>query len=96
MRLSSTEKKALAHALEDVGGNAFLYGSRANDRERGGDIDLLVFSRTPAPYRLSKEIAVRFRMECDEKIDVLVVNPDDIPEKTRPFVEHIQKTAKPL
>jgi len=80
MRLLKEEKTALAHALQGVKGEVYLYGSRVDPDKKGGDIDLLVFTRVDSPYRLSQDIAVRFRMECDEKIDVLVVNPDHIPE----------------
>jgi predicted nucleotidyltransferase len=93
MRLLDIERKALTHALKGVEGDAYLYGSRVNPLAKGGDIDLLVFSRENSPYRLSRDIAVRFRMECDEKIDVLVINPDRISEEQKPFLKLIQREA---
>lgn len=57
---------------------------------------MLVFSKTVSPYRLSQEIAVRFRMECDEKIDVLVIDPDNIALEQEPFLNLIRKQAIPL
>ena len=96
MRLHQTELKALRHALADVDGQTFLYGSRTDDTRRGGDIDVLVYSKAASPYRLSQEIAVRFRMECDEKIDVLVVDPDHIAKEQEPFINLIRKHAIPL
>ena len=93
MRLLDVEKKALTHALKDVEGVTYLYGSRVDSAGKGGDIDLLVFSRTASPYRLSQEITVRFRMECDEQIDVLVVNPDRIAVEQKPFITLIQREA---
>ena len=93
MRLLDIEKKALTHALTGMDGVAYLYGSRVNPLAKGGDIDLLVLSRSDSPYRLSRDISVRFRMECDEKIDVLVVNPDCISEDQRPFLKLIQQEA---
>ena len=96
MRLLEQEKKALIHALEGVTGQAYLYGSRTDDRKKGGDIDVLVLARVDSPYRLSQDISVRFRMECDEKIDVLVVNPDAIPESQRSFISLIRKDAVAL
>jgi uncharacterized protein len=96
MRLHEIEKNALKHALSGVDGTAFLFGSRTDDERKGGDIDVLVYSKTASPYRLSQEIAVRFRMECDEKIDVLVVDPDHIAEEQKPFLNLIQKQAVPL
>lgn len=96
MRLLDIEKKALTHALNGVDGKAFLYGSRVNPSGRGGDIDILVYSRSESPRRLSREISVRFRMQCDEKIDVLVVNPDCISDDQKSFVKMIQREAIPL
>ncbi|MFA7370215.1 MAG: hypothetical protein WC334_11270 [Kiritimatiellales bacterium] len=73
-----------------------MYGSRTDPSRKGGDIDVLVFARVDSPYRLSQEISVRFRMECDEKIDVLVVNPDHISDEQKPFLKLIQQEAVPL
>ena len=96
MRLDEIEKNALNHALNGVDGPAFLFGSRTDDGRKGGDIDVLVYSKTGSPYRLSQEIAVRFRMECDEKIDVLVVDPDNVALEQEPFLNLIRKQAIPL
>lgn len=93
MRLLKKERDALKHALRGVDGTAYLYGSRTDESKKGGDIDVLVLARVESPYRLSQDISVRFRMECDEKIDVLVVNPDSMPESQRSFVSLIQKEA---
>ncbi len=83
-------------ALQGVDGKAYLYGSRVDPGRKGGDIDVLVFSRTPDPYRVAQDITVRFQMECDEKIDVLVVDPDHIRPEERPFVARAMETATPL
>jgi len=93
LRLCNAEKNALSHALLGLEGKAYLYGSRTDPAKKGGDIDLLVFSCTESPYRLSQKIAVRFRMSCDEKIDVMVVNPEQITEQQRPFLQLIQQHA---
>ena len=45
MRLTSEQIKIIKHCLYDVyGENAcvYLFGSRVNDTEKGGDIDLLI------------------------------------------------------
>lgn len=96
MRLLDKEKKALDKALAGVKGDAYLYGSRTDARGKGGDIDILLFSDSDSPYRLSQDITVRFQMECDEKIDVTVVDPDHIPDSQRAFVNKIQKEAVAL
>lgn len=96
MRLLDIERRALTHALKGVDGKAYLYGSRVHPSGKGGDIDLLVLSRATSSYRLSRDIAVRFRMECDEKIDVLVVDPDHVSEAQKPFLDLISREALPL
>jgi predicted nucleotidyltransferase len=93
MRLLDIEKRALTLAIKGLDGVAYLYGSRVNPLAKGGDIDLLVLSRADSPYRMARDISVRFRMECDEKIDVLVVNPDCISEEQKPFLKLIQREA---
>ena len=45
-----------------------------NDAKRGGDIDLLIFSEQPE-FELSQKISRDFFKQCEEKIDVLVINP---------------------
>lgn len=96
MRLLDIERQALAHVLKGVDGKAFLYGSRVLPSGKGGDIDVLVLSRAVSPHQLSRDIAVRFRMECDEKIDVLVVDPDHLPKEQKSFIDLIRREAVPL
>lgn len=68
MRIDTEEKKALDIALRDVVGEVYLFGSRVLDSERGGDIDILIFSGEDS-FSLSRKVATRFFMECEEKID---------------------------
>lgn len=74
MRLDPVEKKALEQVLNDVDGEVYLFGSRVDHSKRGGDIDLLVFSEED-PFELSRKIAINFFMECEEKLDVVVMHP---------------------
>lgn len=74
MRIDADEKRALDMALIDVTDEVYLFGSRTLDNEHGGDIDILIFSEED-PFTLSRKVATRFFMECEEKIDVVVINP---------------------
>jgi predicted nucleotidyltransferase len=46
MRISEIEKKIIKDAVHkyDAGAEIYLFGSRADDAKKGGDIDLLVMS----------------------------------------------------
>jgi predicted nucleotidyltransferase len=77
MRLDSTQKSALDKALKDVSGEAYLFGSRVNDQARVGDVDVLIFSDQD-PFKLSQEVSVNYFMECEEKIDVIVMDPNNL------------------
>ena len=90
MRLDHEERTALAHALLGVQGNAFLFGSRVNNAARGGDIDVLVLS-SENPYRLSQRIATAFFSMCEEKLDVVVMNPERLTPEQSAFLSIIHK-----
>ncbi len=90
MRLDGEEEKALRKALDGVEGEIFLFGSRVDDTKKGGDIDVLIFSEESA-YQLSQDIATRFFMECEEKVDVVVMNPKKLTEEQKAFLNVIQK-----
>lgn len=86
MRLDKLEKEALQFAFEGIEGDFFLFGSRANDTRKGGDIDVLVYTNQPA-YDTSKTISVRFFLKCESKIDLLVINPQNITPEQKAFIE---------
>ncbi len=84
MRLDEQEKRALFKAVRGLG-EVYLFGSRTDDSARGGDIDILIYSDEPA-FELSRRVARDFFMECEEKIDVLVVNPDEMAPEQKAFI----------
>jgi hypothetical protein len=90
MRLDKQERTALDIALKDFSGEAWLYGSRVDDTRNGGDIDILLFSRGDK-YRLSQDVAVNFFMNCEEKIDVTVMNPEALSKEEEAFLKIIRK-----
>jgi len=90
MRLSEIEKKALNEALNGVEGEVYLFGSRTDDNKKGGDIDILIFSNN-SPFELSQEVTVRFFKLCEEKIDVIVMNPNQLTREQEAFLNTIEK-----
>lgn len=90
MRLDKIERAALAKAIEGVDAEVYLFGSRVDDKKKGGDVDLLVFSEED-PYHLSRQISVRFFMECEEKVDVVVMDPNNLTKEQKAFLNVIQK-----
>ena len=85
MRLDPLEKKALYGAIENIPGDVYLFGSRVDDHKKGGDIDILIFS-SENPFSLSKRVSVAFNMICEEKIDVVVMNSDQLSNEQQAFL----------
>jgi len=96
LRLCSDETHALVQALKGVKGKAFIFGSRTQLDKRGGDIDLLVETDVESAYRVGQDITVRFRMRCDEKIDVFVVDPKHVDPSINVFYRGIRAEAIPF
>lgn len=95
MRLTSTEIRTIKNQAARHFGpqvRVWLFGSRVDDAQRGGDIDLLVEANLPdAAAALAAEI--RFRVDLqreigEQKIDVLLDYPA---RKVRPSVVEIAR-----
>jgi predicted nucleotidyltransferase len=55
-----------------------LFGSRVNDSQRGGDIDLLVESKLPLEHRIQAECKLAARLFIrlgGRKVDVIIKDP---------------------
>lgn len=94
MRLSVEHARGIRHCVLrfDPGAEIFLFGSRADNTKRGGDIDLLI---------VSKRIGLRerLRLQSDlqdalglQKIDLVIV--DDVDHS--PFAKSVQDRSIPL
>jgi len=85
MRLTDTEVAAIKECATVVFGRDAeirLFGSRADDRRRGGDIDLHVVAHDPERVGLENEIRFLVMLKDrigDQKIDVIVRGPSEIP-----------------
>jgi predicted nucleotidyltransferase len=91
VRLDEEEINALAYALKGVSTESInLFGSRVEPERRGGDIDLLVLTRAPA-FETAQDIAIRFFSRCEEKIDVVVMNPNQLTPEQADFLSRINR-----
>ena len=82
MRLAEKSCEIIRNTTREVFGadaRVRLWGSRVDDRQRGGDIDLLVeLPRQQKDARKkSLTLAARLQMQLgDQAIDILVLDPD--------------------
>lgn len=78
MRLSTAELQSVRSILGalDPTGRIYLYGSRTDDKRRGGDID--VYLQASRPIDLKTQLGTQYRLElaCDTRVDLLVKNPE--------------------
>ncbi len=81
MRLSEEERTIIKKAIHSVDPTAdiFLFGSRVADEKRGGDIDILIFSKvlkiTDKPTILNHI----FKKLEEQKIDLVIAKDDSDP-----------------
>ncbi len=55
----------------------FLFGSRADDQARGGDIDFLILSEPPLTQGALRQLKIDFQLRFGEqKLDLLSFCPD--------------------
>ncbi len=81
MRLSTEQRLALkAHVAHEVGADCevLLFGSRTDDEQRGGDVDVLV--RSPRPLQRPVWLAARLAAHAERllggrRVDVLLLDP---------------------
>ncbi len=85
MRLYPDEKLALDKALEDIDEEVYLFGSRVDDNKKGGDIDILIYSKKNS-LQLSQEVSRKFFMELDSKLDVVVFDKSNMTREQKAFV----------
>ena len=93
MRLSTMEATTIKTVLASIDSTAkvYLFGSRVDDHQKGGDIDLLVFSKK---IDLSKKI--RFHAKLweqlgEQKIDIVIAKASN-----HAFVDSILNKAVQL
>ena len=86
MRLSPQQIRTIKQVVrKHCGADArvWLFGSRADDASRGGDIDLLVEATTPIPDRVKCEtrmILDIWKAIGEQKIDIILVDAESRPQ----------------
>ena len=81
--------KAFSHFLTQTKANLFLYGSRVDDKKKGGDIDLLlvVYDEGSKTRLLSEKHLILSKIKSnigDQKIDLKIALPGEL--ETDPFL----------
>jgi predicted nucleotidyltransferase len=80
MRISEYERETIVRAVESVDRDAsvWLFGSRADDKKKGGDIDIAVLS-DKIHDNTTEELKIK-RFICDnigeQQIDIVSSGPD--------------------
>jgi predicted nucleotidyltransferase len=77
MRLSPAELSAIRGTLGalDPLGRVYLFGSRADDLRRGGDIDIFLEASRDIDLRTTLTTEYRLHSACDCKVDLLIKTP---------------------
>ncbi len=94
MRLSKKEIEFLKNKLLSMSSDArlYLFGSRVDDSAKGGDIDLLIISKSLTKKDI-RPLRIDFCREFGEqKIDIII----DDGSFAKPFAKMIHQKAVPL
>lgn len=93
MRLAENEKSAIRAAISeaDPGALIYLFGSRADDAAKGGDIDLLVLSKKITLMAKLGILAQLHQKLGERKIDIAIYQDD-----SRPFPRMVMQEGVPL
>jgi predicted nucleotidyltransferase len=81
MRLKTFEIEAIKKAIHslDPGASIYLFGSRVDDSQKGGDIDLLILSGSLVYRDKIKIKKLLYESIEEQKIDLIVAQDDSEP-----------------
>lgn len=74
MRLTQQQTHLITQAiyrLAGVNARVFLFGSRLNDKARGGDVDILIETETPLSLIERAKIKLQLESELGMPVDVI-------------------------
>lgn len=89
LRLDDELRNALRSAVEWLDCDVYVFGSRTDQNKRGGDTDILVMSKE-SKFKLSLEIERRFFMICEDKLDVVISDPDNLSDFASYLFENVK------
>jgi predicted nucleotidyltransferase len=99
MRVSAEQKQIIVDAVHQIfgqHGSVRLFGSRVDDRRKGGDLDLLVeLPHLPvdAAWQAARLEARLQQLLGEQKIDVILAGPENA---NWPIVQEASRTGIPL
>ena len=67
-----------------------LFGSRTDPASRGGDIDLLILTNA-SRFETARQVSRRFFTHCEERIDVVVLDPDRLTSAEAAFLRSLRR-----
>lgn len=93
MRLAAIEKTAIIEAVTRIDPEAriYLFGSRTDDNKKGGDLDILIFSKDITFGDKLKIKAAIFEKIDEQKIDFVIAE-----DEKDPFVKMIREQGVQL
>ena len=95
VRLSMRQRQALSSALGESalpkGTKVYLYGSRTDPEAAGGDVDILVYAPRADRYELARRIRRAYQRKLDERIDVIVIDPERQDPAQTAFLRTVRK-----
>lgn len=93
MRLSPQEIEAIKSSIYQFDPNAaiYLFGSRADPKKKGGDIDLLIMSDLLGERDKIKIEMALFKKIEEQKVDIVIAK-----DTSQPFVRIALKTGVKL
>lgn len=95
MRLTATQREYVLQATRQhfgVDANVWLFGSRANEARRGGDVDLYVETAQPDTRMSTLRCKIAFEDSLDFHVDLIVNNYT----RCAVMTEHLRLITKQL
>ncbi len=94
MRITEIEKNVIKNAIlkQDENAQIFLFGSRTDDKKKGGDVDILISSDKIDLMEIIKIKINIFTTLPEQKIDILIKKPNE----QNTFIDYISNQLIPL